>query len=385
MKCIRCNHDSKLKQRTNKICPGCKKQFAFEPRTGDPVTDALFKNAIDAVSGEGRIRWGVEHLYYEVCRRKRKVGLGPNGLIGLGIIIVIAGFFFAVVAKLGAAPVVIAALLSAALMFFGRTGAVFLPMKQADFDRLWRRWCEVHGTPPSFLPASDFKPQQARWSAAAPRPARATPRTFGRRAPGALGAGVRQLEPDIGDYSFDRAVICDRARTVDLLIANNFHFENNCAVLSIDGYPPEPFETIRTMLKRNPKLLVVTLHDATPDGCRLANHVAFDPDWFGGKLKVIDLGLRPNHAGPFKGLYLPSPLPAVVAGNGLSASEAKWFERHLLELAAIRPEQILKRLYNGLQSHANDDVSGGGTSSCGSFDSGSSHGSDDHSSVDSFG
>jgi hypothetical protein len=27
-------------------------------------------------------------------------------------------------------------------------------------------------------------------------------------------------------------VICDRAQTVDVLLANNFHFENNCAVLS---------------------------------------------------------------------------------------------------------------------------------------------------------
>src|SRR5215207_3406209 len=45
--------------------------FAFEPQAKDPVTDMLFLNAIKAVSGDGKIRWGVEHLYYEVCRRKR--------------------------------------------------------------------------------------------------------------------------------------------------------------------------------------------------------------------------------------------------------------------------------------------------------------------------
>ena len=48
-------------------------------------------------------------------------------------------------------------------------------------------------------------------------------------------APTRKLDSDIADYSFDRAVICDRARTVDLLVANNFHFENNCAVLAVDG------------------------------------------------------------------------------------------------------------------------------------------------------
>ena len=83
----------------------------------------------------------------------------------------------------------------------------------------------------------------------------------------------RVLESDLADYSFDRAVICDRARTVDLLLANNFHFENNCAVLSIDGYPPGPFETVRTMLKRNPKLQVFALHDATVEGCTLAHRL----------------------------------------------------------------------------------------------------------------
>ena len=71
-----------------------------------------------------------------------------------------------------------------------------------------------------------------------------------RRAPGP----PPKLEPDVADYSFDRAVICDRARTVDLLLANNFHFENNCAVLSVEGYPQRVFETVRTMLKRNPQL-----------------------------------------------------------------------------------------------------------------------------------
>ena len=34
-----------------------------------------------------------------------------------------------------------------------------------------------------------------------------------------------------------------------MLLANNFHFENNCAILSIEGYPPNVFETVRAMLK----------------------------------------------------------------------------------------------------------------------------------------
>ena len=71
MKCVHCLKDSNYKDRTGKQCPGCKKAFAIEPKNGDKVTDMMFLNAVKAVSAEGRIRWGVEHLYYEVCRRMR--------------------------------------------------------------------------------------------------------------------------------------------------------------------------------------------------------------------------------------------------------------------------------------------------------------------------
>src|SRR5204863_3046139 len=136
----------------------------------------------------------------------------------------------------------------------------------ATFERLWERWCSVHGTPAGVIVR---KPQPDHPAAA---------------------------EPDLADYSFDRAVICDRARTVDLLLANNFHFENNCAVLSIDGYPPGPFETVRAMLKRNPGLQVFALHDATETGCRLAHRLATETAWFAGQARVVDVGLRPAHA-----------------------------------------------------------------------------------------
>ncbi|WP_198007661.1 hypothetical protein [Dactylococcopsis salina] len=40
---------------------------------------------------------------------------------------------------------------------------------------------------------------------------------------------------------FDRAVICDRSEIARFLIANDFNFENNCAVLSVAGYPKNIF------------------------------------------------------------------------------------------------------------------------------------------------
>jgi hypothetical protein len=170
-------------------------------------------------------------------------------------------------------------------------------------------------------------------------------------------------EPDIADYSFDRAVICDRARTVDLLVANNFHFENNCAVLAIGGYPPGPFETIRTMLKRNPKLQVFALHDADVPGCRLAHRLANDSAWFKGQASVTDVGLRPRHAKPYRRLLLSVPTTSVQADHGISDDDMRWLSAYALELAVIRPEQVLKRLFRAINREEKRSGDGGGDGS----------------------
>jgi hypothetical protein len=323
VKCIHCGTDSKYSERSDGRCK-CGKKFAFEPKTGDRFTDAGFKSAIDAVSLQGQIRWGVEHLYYELCRRLLNRGWWK-----------------------------IWSLLRGSRPRFAR-------LELSTFDGLWQRWKTAHGMPPGLIV------RKADPAASKPR------------------------EADIGDYSFDRAVICDRARTVDLLIANNFHFENSCAVLSIGGYPQGPFETVRTMLKRNPKLHVFALHDASIPGCAMAHTLANDPLWFNGQAPVTDVGLRPSHAGPFRGLFLP-PDRSVGPGQGIGADELLWLNSYLLELAAIRPEQVLKRLFRAINfkedstSGSGDSGGGGGTHVYYDEQSFSSDAADSDGGADSFG
>lgn len=339
MKCIYCGRDSKYRER-ERVHGRCKcgKKFAFEPRSGDRFTDAAFKSAIDSISPNGQVRWGVEHLYYELCRRIRKRTFPWK----IFIVTIVAGVVLMVLLNLaGPFPqsVLLVILAWLAIWFLVRRygGPRIVRLDQTAFEQLWQRWVTAHGNPPGVI---SRKPK---------------------RDP------ARLQEADIGDYSFDRAVICDRARTVDLLIANNFHFENNCAILSIRGYPPGPFETVRTMLKRNPKLQVFALHDASTPGCQLAHTLANDPLWFKGQVPVTDVGIRPRHAGPFRGLFLPRPDESLVEpGQGISADERRWLNSYLLELAAIRPEQILKRLFRAINRKEE--------SSAGSGDSGSSGG-----------
>jgi hypothetical protein len=292
--------------------------FAFEPRLGDPLTDPAFLRSIEAVSAQGRVRWGVEHLHYEVCRRKRILPASPIVLaVGAGVVALGSTILGGARSSAWLWGLVPAGLLAVAAYAIYRSSP-FIQVDGPTFRRLYDRWIEVHGTPEGVIVR---KPQPA---------------------------APRQVEPDIGDYSFDRAVICDRARTVDLLLANNFHFENNCAVLSVEGYPQGPFETVRKMLKRNPKLSVYALHDATPAGCRLAHRLATDPAWFAGQAKVIDVGLRPSHAPRFRGLLLEGVSHPVPAEEGITAWEAGWLAQYALEVAAIRPEQVLKRLFKSI-------------------------------------
>jgi hypothetical protein len=365
MKCIRCERDSNYKDRSARTCPGCKGKFAFEPKDGDPVTDMLFLNAIKAVSGDGRLWWGVENLYYEVCRRKRQVA--PLACVFVALFLATFLFTLAAILRNPKAlpflliPGIMAGIIGLACAVTRLRGA-FVPIERSKFSGMWDRWVEAHGRPEKVIVRVPDPPVP------------------------------KDLESDIGEYSFDRAVICDRARTVDLLLANNFHFENNCAVLSIDGYPKGPFAVIRAMLKRNPRLLVFVLHDASIGGCRLAHRLITDPEWFGGAgLRVIDLGLRPRHAGPFRGLLQHGDGVRLEPEDGIAADEAEWLVKHRLELAAARPEQILKRLFAGLQAHANDDPrtgdAVGAITTCGAFDAGGYGGDGDGSDggADAFG
>lgn len=322
MLCIRCNRDSKYPERQNRACPGCHGKFAFEPRENDPLTDQLFKKAVEAVSGLGQVRWGVENLYYEVCRRKRlKVPPVWVGMVLLFIVSVLIGVALSWPKAVPLWVLVVVLTVGAVSIFLKRPNAPYVVLTPNEFGKLWDRWCNVHGTPEGVIVRRD-RP--------APPP---------------------DAEPDLGDYSFDRAVLCDRARTVDLLLANNFHFENNCAILSIDGYPKGPFATVKAMLQRNPKLQVFVLHDATRDGCLLAGKVANDRDWFPEGTRIVDVGLRPGHAGNYFGVWQRSSGPVSVV-PGLSEAEALWLSESRLELAAVRPQQVIRWLFRAINSQA---------------------------------
>jgi hypothetical protein len=350
MKCIKCSNDAKFKDRSNGRCPSCHHPFVFEPKKKDSITDKAFENSIRLVSSEYQIKWTPECLYYEVCRRLRK----PHHRV-LKYSFLAATMIFIFLAFFLGGPFYILSVVTLLITIgtFIQDGR-FAPLDKVTFRHYLERWQGVNGVPRNMI----------------------------KKRLNSKSALI--ADPDIVEYSFDRAVICDTESTVDLLLANNFHFENNCAVLTPDGYPEGPFETVRTMLRRNPRLKVFLLHDASVRGCLLSRRMKRSSDWFGPNIKVIDVGISPKHARKFWGFYQRSEQSTrakqLAHLNHLSKADQNWLLTYSLELAVFRPEQIVKRLFKAMhhaEAVGTDSTAGdGGGSSDGDWGTGTSSDTD---------
>ena len=182
------------------------------------------------------------------------------------------------------------------------------------------------------------------------------------------------INSDITYYSFDRVVVCDNPEIANLLIANNFHFENNSAVLSIDGYPENIFDTVMEMLRRNDNLKVYVLHSASPSGVSVVNTISTNSDWFSNasnsNVTIYDLGLLPrqvfNNSNFFTQISEDSAREAQELSSeikeDLTEKEIKWLEAgKYVELESFTPQRLLRVISQGISKsrQTNSDNSSG--------------------------
>ena len=176
-------------------------------------------------------------------------------------------------------------------------------------------------------------------------------------APASLAPAV--AADDVKAYSFDRVLVCDSVEIAQLLIANNIHFEHNCAVLSISGYPQAIFDTTMAMLGRNPDLQVIALHDCSPSGVALINKLRTSPDWFLDSSQVIfDLGMLPRQIATARGqAYIQVSadsaqdalaMPPEVSKQ-LTATELQWLEAgYFVDLESFTPKKLMQIVSYGI-------------------------------------
>ncbi len=176
-----------------------------------------------------------------------------------------------------------------------------------------------------------------------------------------------RVESEITGYSFDRVVICQSDRIAKMLIANSFHTENSCAILSVSGYPQGIFDITLQMLRRNPDLQVYAFHDCSLEGIALAHHLRTEPQWFPAEsITVVDIGLLPNQILAAKGdIFVqntdvaPSATARLEADvrqsqyakalQELSNEAFQWLSAgNFVELESFTPKKLIQVLQRGI-------------------------------------
>ncbi len=403
MKCIRCGTDNNLKDRTANqgCCKNCSHPFVFEPTTMGTIkiTDPMFAKAKEKISINNTLFFTPKQLLYFLDNRLRNKSFNLLSLV-FGYIfwtIFVAGFigailsdsfggnFFLIVVLIanivyifylfkqsnsrkinnkgrknaakglqiiGGIILTIGILISTSVLnsftaftisvILGMT-SIYLGIKQlpltklsqdflfdnSQFQQWLNRWQQINGSINNILP---------------------TPREQ------TLPASIN---PDVTAYSFDRLVVCDSANIAQILIANNFHFENNCAILSITGYPQSIFATTMEMLRRNPNLQVYAFHDCSPRGVSLIHNLHTSPQWFAdSNIAIIDVGLTPRQIMSTKrGMFIQSSTNSAQAArqlapeirDSLSAEELQWLETgNFVELESFTPQRLINILNRGI-------------------------------------
>ena len=332
MRCIHCGTRARRWRRGDGRCRGCTRRIVFDP-ANDPfaVTDEDFHGAVLAVSQGDHLFFDVRQLWSQLNRRRRTASAawknvplaclvaGGAAGVALGVLDVVPLPLTALFMIGAAAGIGVALLLRRVAPSLGEPPP---PPPTVPYDvfvtRYLKRWVAVHGPLARLLPE-----------------------------PG-VHSVLREVPADVAAFSFDRVVVTQHAGTAAMLVANRFHFEHACAVLSLDGYTFGIAETVRAMLRRNPRLTVFAVHDASAAGVALPFTLR-DPAWFPAT-PVVDVGIRSARVGPGARPLLPFrrgravKLPAHVR-RALGKADAAWIETgNHAELSALRPEEVMQMI-----------------------------------------
>jgi hypothetical protein len=354
MKCIECGTNNRLSDRTKNqgFCKKCGHQFAFEPENmeGIKMTDQYFKEIISSISSGDVLFFTEKQFLYATDRRLTRYRISdaedrtPVAISTFGVIFIFLSIVSLTSSEIRDLPFSenIVAILVLSIVFsvftspFTYVADLLLrsskqkttPVMEVQLQQWIERWKLVGNSIDKLLDS----PQ--------------------------LTAAPSTISDEVSAYSFDRVIICDRATIAQLLIANDVHFENSCAILSLNGYPAAIFDTVMQMLRRNSDLKVYVLHDATPQGISLSHTLATSSQWFENQTaQYFELGLLPRQViGKRRMTVNQSAIFTQEAGllpeavrQPLSKSELEWLDRgNYVELESFSPRRIIRVVNQGI-------------------------------------
>lgn len=338
MKCPHCLAELKYRERRDKKCPQCQKQFALEPRENTlKMSDLRLRGFADRLSHQGTYRYTPAQLAYFAFRRElasiyktsyswsepsAMVAAIIFGFIFLAAIACILLFF---VQERSLASAMIALVIGAVIGLIA-AGLYYRSVKSSNpYQRLLPviesfettyvvPWVSVHG----------------------PLPGRVTDQEI---------AALRQVQLP---PSRVRAVLASPvADALDCLRANGAPERLGLALLSTDGPHSAADEAVIALLRQNPRLPLLLIHDASVAGCLLP---ALLPGKWGlaPNHRVIDLGLRPRHVKqqrlPWKREQPPKELLDLLerraqtpGGLTLEKDELEWLRQGFVTSALFIP------------------------------------------------
>lgn len=307
MKCPNCQLDSKKPDRPDGACPQCKRAFRLDPPTlgfSDYAVDALVKKLTDNLAHKyvkRQLVAAVERRLLAKERAAKRVYLLVSGLAALAAVVCLALGFWPLVVGLAALIIV--------------SSAVYFSSK-----------VDAHAEAPSVVSAFGGTANEV-----APRelqpPRRGAAREF-----------------DLESYGFDRVIVVQGDDIAEMLVANQFHFQHNAAIISIDGYPQHVATLVDQQLRTNEATSVVMLHDASSLGYALA------ADWLARRSlapqRIVRAGLSPRQAENLGPKLEPMGLSKP---RGMSPDDAVWLSKQSVTLASLKPSQIMTLLFNAIQ------------------------------------
>jgi hypothetical protein len=261
MKCPECQKNQKYKD--GMVCRSCGYRFVLDPKIEPYVSDMGLKVAMDHLSGVDGDYFTHRQLYasiYRIIEKKKK----PE------VIITIVMLFFIF-------------LLSGAVMEILKTGW-WLPLICLSLAVMG---IALHIKRPVKISPDAIERLIKTYQAQYPSHHLVVKKQFEKVA-------SDDFHREFLKYAPERILIVERNDLVDMLLLNQFHFDNKTLVLSAKKYPAAAFSACRNILSQHPEVPVCLIHDASEKGLRLKKRLLSDETWNLDRHKVQDLGLFPE-------------------------------------------------------------------------------------------
>ena len=195
------------------------------------------------------------------------------------------------------------------------------PVSSAQFSAILKAYILQHGCPAGLLTAKTLSPLLMTNSA-----------------------------PDLTSYGLSKIIICQEESIANMLLANYFHMDLSCAVLSLAAATPLP-DAICAMMARSMGACVYFLHSANLQALTLISQLRRSLDLSDGTPLVI-VGLRPRQISQMQLFATRLRDPVVEKERNcndlpwyLTKREKEWlYANWCCELSSVKPDVLFRLL-----------------------------------------